>query len=187
MEEDMSFICEALYECGGAYLGGNYDLSREEFIELARLSSKSRTNAFKVHQTLTHASWFSDGDMSHLSRDQVEAIEGYLHDGNGASISRIAAFKDIDYDAIRENLDHSKRELDKNCSYKKRRMKACLYTSRSDIRKKVFVRDGKFCKHCESKENLSMDHIIPVSKGGENSLENLQVLCKSCNSRKGNR
>jgi len=183
----MSFICEALYECGGAYIGGNYNLSREEFLELARLSSKSGINAFKVHQTLTLASWFSAEDKSHLSRDQVEVIEGYLHDGNGAAINRIAAFKGIDYDAIRENLDHSKRELDKSCSYKQRRMKACLYTSRSDIRKKVFERDGKFCKHCGSTENLSMDHIIPVSKNGENSLENLQVLCRSCNSSKGNK
>ncbi len=183
----MAFICDALYECGNVYISGNYNLSKETFLELSRLAGCSGINTFKIHQTLTHASWFSEGDMSYLSRDEVEVIEGYLHDGNGAGIYRLAAFEDINYEAIRANLEHSKRELDKNCSYKVRRVKACIYTSRSDVRKKIFDRDGKVCKHCGSTENLSMDHIIPVSKGGEDSLENLQVLCKSCNSRKGNR
>lgn len=37
------------------------------------------------------------------------------------------------------------------------------------------------------KEFLSIDHIKPVSKGGSNNLENLQILCLSCNSKKSNK
>jgi len=53
--------------------------------------------------------------------------------------------------------------------------------------KRLFQRDGFICKHCgcTDVEQLSIDHIIPVSAGGTNDLENLQVLCRKCNSSKG--
>lgn len=53
------------------------------------------------------------------------------------------------------------------------------------MRAMVFARDSHKCLHCGSESNLSCDHIRPESKGGETTLENLQTLCKSCNSKKG--
>ena len=43
------------------------------------------------------------------------------------------------------------------------------------------------CAYCRTKDNLVIDHIIPLSKGGTNELSNLQVLCKLCNQKKGNK
>lgn len=52
-------------------------------------------------------------------------------------------------------------------------------------RANVLIRDGNKCLHCGSTQHLCMDHIHPVSKGGTNDEENLQTLCRSCNSKKG--
>jgi 5-methylcytosine-specific restriction endonuclease McrA len=53
-----------------------------------------------------------------------------------------------------------------------------------ELRKQVYERDGYCCVHCDSHENLSVDHAIPVIFEGPTELWNLQTLCSSCNSKK---
>ena len=53
------------------------------------------------------------------------------------------------------------------------------------LRWEVWERDNFTCKNCGLRRNLTIDHIIPVSKGGETKKDNLQTLCKHCNSAKG--
>ena len=43
------------------------------------------------------------------------------------------------------------------------------------------------CLFCNSKENQSIDHVIPLSRGGTHSIGNLITLCRSCNSKKSNK
>ena len=43
------------------------------------------------------------------------------------------------------------------------------------------------CAHCEAENDLTIDHVLPLLHGGTSAEENLQVLCRSCNSKKGAR
>jgi hypothetical protein len=54
-----------------------------------------------------------------------------------------------------------------------------------DIRQTVFSRDGSTCVLCGATERLELDHIKPWSAGGPHTVENLRVLCKPCNLRRG--
>ncbi len=54
------------------------------------------------------------------------------------------------------------------------------------VRLCVYERDRGKCVECDRSSDLEFDHIIPVSKGGSNTLSNVQLLCKHCNHKKGN-
>lgn len=59
------------------------------------------------------------------------------------------------------------------------------------LKVQVLMRDGNRCRLCgvecnDGLHNIHFDHIIPWSKGGETTLDNLQVLCSDCNLAKGN-
>ena len=43
------------------------------------------------------------------------------------------------------------------------------------------------CAICKKKKKLTKDHIKPLSKGGTNTIDNIQPLCQPCNAKKGNR
>ncbi len=53
--------------------------------------------------------------------------------------------------------------------------------------KEVFERDGFQCRSldCYRQSDLTIDHKVPLSKGGTNDLANLQTLCSKCNHKKG--
>lgn len=56
--------------------------------------------------------------------------------------------------------------------------------------KTLFGRDRHVCAYCGdhfTSNYLSRDHIVPVSKGGENKWMNVVTSCKSCNSKKSNK
>lgn len=59
----------------------------------------------------------------------------------------------------------------------------------------VVARDGPLCRYCKVEtqptgpdyQRRTVDHLIPVSKGGKDTKENLVIACKTCNCRRGNR
>lgn len=64
-----------------------------------------------------------------------------------------------------------------------------LYRNNSRLsRKNLFIRDSFQCQYCGRKDvMLTIDHVMPKSRGGENSWDNLVSACLQCNARKGNK
>ena len=54
-------------------------------------------------------------------------------------------------------------------------------------RKEVLRRDRYTCQYCGSGKQLTLDHVIPRSKGGQHTWTNVVTACSACNSRKGSR
>ncbi|CAN8244545.1 unnamed protein product [Cochlearia groenlandica] len=62
---------------------------------------------------------------------------------------------------------------------KRRRVKNSL------SRKNILLRDDYTCQYCSARENLTIDHVIPISRGGQWTWQNLVAACSRCNSKKG--
>jgi 5-methylcytosine-specific restriction endonuclease McrA len=68
---------------------------------------------------------------------------------------------------------------------RQRRYEAGRALSDAALRRRVFERDGHLCRSCQSAELLTVDHVVAVINGGTDDIDNLQTLCRTCNSSKG--
>ncbi len=61
-----------------------------------------------------------------------------------------------------------------------------VYAKNRELLKKNALRVCDLCWHRIKKEDLSVDHIVPLSRGGTHHLKNLRLLHSKCNQIKGN-
>ena len=59
--------------------------------------------------------------------------------------------------------------------------------SQKPSRAMIYKRDKNSCMYCGSTRRLTIDHVIPRCKGGDDSWENLTVACSTCNTKKGDK
>jgi len=63
-----------------------------------------------------------------------------------------------------------------------------IYKSKVPFSKKnVFVRDGYVCQYCSTIKDLTVDHVVPQSRGGKSVWDNCTTACKTCNNTKGSK
>lgn len=61
------------------------------------------------------------------------------------------------------------------------------YTKIVLSRRNIMRRDDFICQYCGKKSDLTIDHVLPKSRGGKDAWENLVTACGKCNIKKGNR
>ncbi len=54
-------------------------------------------------------------------------------------------------------------------------------------RKNILHRDGHRCQYCGTHEQLTVDHVLPKSRGGAHTWQNMVAACIRCNNKKGNK
>jgi len=171
----------------GLTMIGCYTLSIKDFLAALEYYIETGKNVLDEHAEITWAGWkdynkHSDYRISKYTNRKIAKLQKLFNNKGFWNVYSFYPEKKIK--EIRDYLAWCKIENQKLESYPMKRYRASLYTSRSDIRKKIFERDGRVCRYCGSTENLTLDHIIPVKDGGKNTLDNLQVLCRSCNAKR---
>lgn len=129
-------------------------------------------------------------DLCNISRNTVTKIVDELQDSSCVSVKRFSRVNSKYMVDINGCASFVKEELIKEIEYENDCEKTELTQNprvyiKSSMRKLIFERDLYRCINCGTHKDLSVDHIVPVSKGGGNEIKNLQTLCLPCNSSKG--
>jgi len=179
--------------CQGISMDGCYGMGSDNFESAYEHFLKTGENVLDEHAKLTWLGWnvakgFDDIGMHSEIKSMIMEVNHLKSVIDNTGFWNVKSFfSDEELNKIIRYVSYIEGKIEFEKTYKRRRYVASIYTTRSDIRKKIFDRDGRVCKHCQTTKNLTLDHIIPVSKNGKDNLCNLQVLCKSCNSKKSNK
>ncbi len=166
---------------GGIHFRGNYDMDLNVFGLLYEHYSETGENLLDCYSEYVYLTW--EGIIKYeTTPDKFHATRSGL-----SRLRRIHAISGEKYREVRVRLRKQLKNYYQRIWHEEdiRRRKATYYTSREEVRDEVCRIHGYACLKCGAESNLTMDHIIPVSKGGEDSIENLQPLCRTCNSKKG--
>ena len=151
------------------------DLTWKEFIRIA--NSEKLQASLLISWYITDEGWAAFQkqwfELPEVTPDLLVALQMELQRKFDNLIGR-DFFEDIEGDDV-VSLDTRKF------------IRADFETQRYHLYSEIVQRDGEQCKVCGSTKDLTVDHIIPVSKGGTNDLDNLQILCRKHNSTKAKR
>jgi hypothetical protein len=83
---------------------------------------------------------------------------------------------------IKVDIGRIKREfnINKIDASKVKSLRRKFQSKKESLRKEMLRRHKKKCHYCGSTDNLDIHHLIPLSHGGNNSIENLVFACQSC-------
>jgi len=167
----------------GISFNGSYNMPYDDFFRLFDHFIKTGECLLDIYTNVTHLLW--NAHRSDIIYDD-SFYEKHLKYISNPLIQEL--FDTDELNSCYLQLECGYANFLKSKEIKKQspeRLIACKFTTRKDIRRYIFRLHGEKCLCCGSDEYISLDHIIPISKGGKNKVDNLQPLCKYCNSKKG--
>lgn len=113
-----------------------------------------------------------------------EVVQAHYQRNKASENARAVAWRKANPDRIKEHRRgwHQRHREANIARMAARRAKAREYVvSDRDLRRIM----AQPCAHCGSGERLHLDHIVPLARGGQHAVGNLQMLCQRCNQSKG--
>ena len=118
-------------------------------------------------------------DSSYMPRSIINSERAFVtsYKGNAEIISE----RNESFGLVNPNLDIQKPSIIKVHKYVNQKFHKVPFS-----RENVFKRDNYECVYCgcSNRKTLTLDHVHPTSKGGQNTFENVVTACRSCNGEK---
>ena len=123
-----------------------------------------------------------DEAISALVRELASDLE-FIKDYIGGGEIGFGTIEETKQYVIRQQQSNRTREVKQEITQQRRRE---FDSRRAQLLLMLIERDGYICKfpNCDVQEGLTIDHIVPLSKGGSDEPVNLQLLCRKHNSSK---
>lgn len=122
-------------------------------------------------------------------KENADASRGYSKKWREENKAYYQEWANDNVDKLREKYkryakEHPEYTIAKKQRYRTRKVNNGGSFTASEWKDLVSKCEGK-CLCCKEKKPLAADHVVPLARGGTNSIDNIQPLCKSCNSKKG--
>jgi len=166
----------------GISFRGMHDMPVDVFACIYKYYTETGINLLDDYANMVYLDWEYTTDDAYIDIERIRMQEKSL-----SMLRDSDMFRKEWLDVAQMQIKHfrGKYHIQQARLENEQRIIACTYTARPDVRKKIFELHGNYCLCCGANENITLDHIVSIHKGGQNSIDNLQPLCKSCNSKKG--
>lgn len=127
-----------------------------------------------------------------LMRQRRKDNPSYMYEWREEHGEEIAAYNREYYAGHKGEIKARARQWKKENPEKNREQSRRYRARKADVtidsvdEQKIYELSGNACFYCGGKEDLSLDHVVPLSGGGAHAESNLVVACRSCNSSKHN-
>ena len=168
----------------GITFQGLYGMSTGVFIKLYHHYITTNENLLDAHTHYIHLLWESEysDDYYGIGPEEYEKKRRLI-----SKLRKVIWLDPDDYRhakyILRNRILNYYRNIDNE--KERRRRDASSFIAKKSTKQYILDKYGMMCIKCGTTEKITIDHIVPVSKGGEDTHENIQPLCSSCNSKKG--
>ena len=177
-EGQLNYLKDEFYSLHNRYYSSVQSLWKFWLKRLALPPGSGEVVQSTVEELLT----ISENEPVQLTTD-LWIFKGYEYQVEGLySSDQFSLLILENFDRERQYFERLKHKYDANTLDTAEALRARIPET---VRIEVWRRDDGKCSRCSSRERLEYDHIVPLSRGGSNTVRNIELLCEACNRAKG--